>query len=147
MDSDRERRSRRAVAAAIAAVEALGEGRPLRLALAGAFAGGGPKLGPKERRHVAVAARGVARWLRTCDVALAHARAPRTIPADRALLRYLAWRVAVQGEPADPALRDLALPGPRRPRALSDAEVARVAAALPRPGPQGPATVLPDGAI
>ncbi|MFL5262608.1 MAG: RsmB/NOP family class I SAM-dependent RNA methyltransferase [Anaeromyxobacteraceae bacterium] len=150
MDSDRERRSRRAVAAAIAAVEALGEGRPLRLALADAFAEvdskPGPKLGPKERRHVAVAARGVARWLRTCDVALAHARAPRAIPADRALLRYLAWRVAVLDEAAEPALRDLALPGPRRPRAVSDAEVARVAKALPRPGPQGPATLLPDGA-
>lgn len=138
-------RSRAAVAAALEAIEALGDGRPLRVALASALARPGRKLGPRERRHVAVAARGVARWLRLCDVALAHARAPRAIPADVALLRYLAWRLAVLGEEAAGVLRELALPGPRRPRALTDAALAEVARALPRPGPRGPATVRPDG--
>lgn len=122
----------------------MGEGRPLRLALSQALARAG-KLGPRERRHAAVAARGVARWLRVCDVALAAARAPHSIPADRALLRYLAWRLAVLGEDEVGALRELALPGPRRPRALSDAALASVARALPRPGPRGPATLRPDG--
>jgi 16S rRNA (cytosine967-C5)-methyltransferase len=142
--SSRERRSRRAIATALEAIEALGEGRPLRLAVAAALAHA-PGLGPKERRHVAVAARGVARWQRTCDAALSRAAAPRAIPGDRALLRYVAWRIAVEGEPEAPLLADLALPGPRRPRALSDAELAAVARALPRPGEGGPATVLPDG--
>jgi 16S rRNA (cytosine967-C5)-methyltransferase len=140
----REKRSRRAIAAALEAAEALAGGTPLRLALSRALAGAGA-LGPKERRHVAAAARGVARWLRTVDAALARAGAPRAIPADRALLRYLAWRVAVLGDAPDAVARELALPGPRRPRALSDAVLAEVARALPRPGPRGPATVLPGG--
>jgi 16S rRNA (cytosine967-C5)-methyltransferase len=140
----REKRTRRAIAAALEAVEALAGGTPLRLALSRALAGAGA-LGPKERRHVAVAGRGVARWLRTIDAALARAGAPRVIPADRALLRYLAWRIAVLGDAPAVAARELALPGPRRPRALSDAALAEVAAALPRPGPHGPAALLPGG--
>ena len=140
----RELRSRPALAAALAAVEALGEGQPLRLALSKALARAG-KLGPRERRHAAVAARGVARWLRICDAALTLARASHAIPADRALLRYLAWRLSVLGEDEAATLRELALPGPRRPRALSDAALATVARALPRPGPRGPATIRPDG--
>jgi 16S rRNA (cytosine967-C5)-methyltransferase len=133
----RELRSRRSAAAALAAVEALGAGRPLRLALAGAFLEF-PRLGPKERRYAAVAARGVARWLRVCDAALVRARAPRAIPADRALLRYLAWRVAVEGDAPEAAAAALRLPGPRRPRAVTDAALLEVARALPRPGPEGP---------
>jgi len=133
----REIRSRRAVAAALAAIDGLGEGRPLRLALATSLAEH-PGIGPKERRHAATAARAVARWLRVADAALVRARAPKPIPADRSLLRYLAWRVAVEGHRPDAVAHDLRLPGPRRPRAISDAEVARVANALPRPGPEGP---------
>lgn len=133
----RELRSRRAVAAALGAIDGLGEGRPLRLALAAALAEH-PGIGPKERRHVAAASRGVARWLRVVDAALVRARAPRCIPADRSLLRYLAWRVAVEGAAPKLVAHDLRLPGPRRPRALADAEVERVALALPRPGPDGP---------
>ena len=140
----RERSSRRAIAAALEAIEALGAGRSLRLAVSAALRGS-QDLGPKERRHVAVAARGVARWLRSCDVALSLARAPECIPADRALLRYLALRIAVEGEPEAEVLRALALPGPRRPRALTDRALGEVARSLPRPGPAGPASVLPDG--
>lgn len=133
----RELRSRRAVAAALGAIDGLGDGRPLRLALAAALAEH-PGIGPKERRHVAASARAVARWLRVVDAALVRARAPRCIPADRSLLRYLAWRVAVDGAAPEAVAHDLRLPGPRRPRAISDAEVSRVAAALPRPGAEGP---------
>jgi 16S rRNA (cytosine967-C5)-methyltransferase len=132
------------VAAALAAVEALGEGRPLRLALSGAFASDAA-LGPKERRHVAVAARGVARWLRACDAALVRAGAPRSIPADRALLRYLAWRVSVLGEPAAEVALALRLPGPRRPRAIGDEALRGVALRLPLPGPTGPLWRIPGG--
>jgi len=140
----REIRSRRAVAAALAAIEGLGEGRPLRLALAASLAEH-PGIGPKERRHAAAATRSVARWLRVVDAALIRGQAPRPIPADRALLRYLAWRVAVEGEPPEAVAHDLRLPGPRRPRAISDAEVLRVARALPRPGPDGPLAVDAEG--
>jgi 16S rRNA (cytosine967-C5)-methyltransferase len=125
------------VAAALSAVDALGQGRPLRLALAAALAEH-PGIGPKERRHAATAARAVARWLRVADAALVRAGAPRTIPADRAMLRYLAWRVSVEGEAPEAVARDLRLPGPRRPRAIDDRELGRVARALPRPGPEGP---------
>jgi len=138
--------SRTAVSAALAAIEALGEGRPLRLALGSALAAH-PGLGPKERRHAAVAARSVARWLRVCDAALVRARAPRSIPADRALLRYLAWRIAVLGEAPDAVARALRLPGPRRPRALGDAELRSVARALPRPGPLGPLSLDASGRL
>ncbi len=141
----RELRSRRAVAAALGAIDGLGDGRPLRLALAAALAEH-PGIGPKERRHVAASARAVARWLRVVDAALIRARAPRCIPADRSLLRYLAWRVAVEGAAPEAVAHDLRLPGPRRPRAISDAEVARVAGALPRPGPDGPLAFDPSGA-
>jgi len=133
----REIRSRRAVAAALVAIDGLGAGRPLRLALAGSLAEH-PGIGPKERRHAAAAVRAVARWLRVVDAALVRARAPKSVPADRSLLRYLAWRVAVEGERSEAVARDLRLPGPRRPRAISDAEVLRVARGLPRPGPGGP---------
>jgi len=133
----REIRSRRAVAAALVAIDGLGAGRPLRLALAGSLAAH-PGIGPKERRHAAAAVRAVARWLRVVDAALVRAGAPKPIAADRSLLRYLAWRVAVEGERAEAVARDLRLPGPRRPRAISDAEVLRVARSLPRPGPEGP---------
>jgi len=140
----RELRSRRAVAAALEAVEAVGGGQALRLAVSTALKRS-CGLGPKERRHVAATARGVVRWLRTCDAALALARAPTSIPADRALLRYVAFRIAVLGEPEDEVLRPLALPGPRRPRVLSDGALHEVARALPRPGASGPASVLPGG--
>jgi 16S rRNA (cytosine967-C5)-methyltransferase len=119
------------------AIDGLGAGRSLRLALASSLAEH-LGIGPKERRHAAAAARSVARWLRVVDVALLRAGATKGIPADRSLLRYLAWRVAVEGERPEAAARDLRLPGPRRPRAISDAEVLRVARSLPRPGPDGP---------
>ena len=125
-------------------MDGLGEGRPLRLALAASLAEH-PGIGPKERRHAAAATRSVARWLRVVDAALVRGHAPRTVPADRALLRYLAWRVAVEGDAPDVVAHDLRLPGPRRPRAISDAEVLRVARALPRPGPEGPLAVDPEG--
>ena len=140
----RELRSRRAIAAALAAIDGLGERRPLRLALSASLAEH-PGIGPKERRHAAASARAVARWLRVVDAALVRAGAPKAIPADRALLRYLAWRVAVEGCAPDEAAHDLRLPGPRRPRVISDADVLRVARALPRPGPDGPLATDAEG--
>ncbi len=142
----RELRSRRAIAAALGAVERSLGGAPLRLCVAAALREAAA-LGPRERRCVAGSARGVVAWLRTAEAALSLARAPApSLASDRALLLYLAWRISVLGEPADPALRELALPGPRRPRTLSDETLREVARALPHPGPDGPASVLPSGA-
>jgi len=87
----------------------------------------------------------VARWLRVCDAALVRAGATPSIAADRALLRYLAWRVAVLGDPPAAVARELRLPGPRRPRAITDPELSRVARSLPRPGPEGPLAADANG--
>ena len=61
------------------------------------------------------------------------------------LLRYLAWRVAVEGSAPEEVAHDLRLPGPRRPRAIADKDVLRVARALPRPGPDGPLATDAEG--
>ncbi len=142
----RQKRSRSAIRVSLEAIEAVGAGRPLRIALASALRDA-PGLGGKERRHVAEAARGVARWLRPIDVALARAGAPkRPHPADRALLRYLAWRVSILGEPAGAVASALALPGPRTPRAIGDDVLAGVALRLPLasalPVPSDPVVAL-----
>jgi 16S rRNA (cytosine967-C5)-methyltransferase len=138
-DPGREKPTRPALAAALAAIDGLAAGRPLAAALANALRDAG-ELGPKERRAAAVLARAVARNLRPLDLAVSIASAATgvkaSIPADRSLLRLLAARLA-RGEAPARVLADLALPGPRRPRALDDAHLARIAAALP------PADALP----
>jgi len=131
----KEKRSRKAVRAALAAIDAATQGRPLAAALAEALRAE-EKLGPQERRAVAMAARAAIRELRRIDLVLARACAaaklePKRLPdADRTLLRYLALRVSVEREPAERPLRELALPGPRRPRSLGDDVLAKVAAHL-----------------
>jgi 16S rRNA (cytosine967-C5)-methyltransferase len=90
--------------------------------------------------------------LRRIDLALSLAAEAagiklRSVTApDRSLLRYLALRVSVEGEPAARALGELRLPGPRRPRAIDDRVLARVAAALPPvanlPVPEEPIAAL-----
>jgi len=75
--------------------------------------------------------------LRRIDLALRLAfeatgfKARNLEPHDRTLFRYLALRVSVEKESSPLPLSELKLPGPRRPRAVSDADLARVASALP----------------
>ncbi len=133
----REKRSRPALAATLAAIDALGTRRPLAVGISDALAAAG-KLGPKERRTVAMLARGVARHLRVVDLCLEHAgRAlgkPVVVPpADRSLLRLAAYLVAVREEPRANVLKELALPGPRRPRSVDDRQLSVLCAALPSP--------------
>lgn len=133
----REKRSRAALAATLGAIDALATRRPLAVAIADALTAAG-KLGPKERRVVATLSRGVARQLRVVDLCLEHAgRAlgkPVVVPpADRSLLRLAAYLVAVRGEERADVLKDLALPGPRRPRSVDDRRLSVICAALPRP--------------
>ncbi|MGI5861060.1 MAG: RsmB/NOP family class I SAM-dependent RNA methyltransferase [Myxococcales bacterium] len=109
-------------------------------------------LGPQERLAAAHAARSVLRELRRIDLALrlaseAAGMKQKSIAAhDRSLLRYLALRVAIEGEDAKRSLTELALPGPRRPRAIDGATLARIAAHLPAvdflPVPPDPVAAL-----
>ncbi|MBI5549113.1 MAG: RsmB/NOP family class I SAM-dependent RNA methyltransferase [Deltaproteobacteria bacterium] len=140
--TEREKRSTKAVRAALAALDGAAAGRPLALALSEALRAE-EGLGPQERRAAATAARGAVRELRRIDLVLAQASKAagldlrRTPGHDRTLLRYLALRVSIEAEAPERPLRELALPGPRRPRSIGDDVLARVAAHLP------PADALP----
>ncbi|MGC4121876.1 MAG: hypothetical protein QM765_46310 [Myxococcales bacterium] len=135
MSGEHEKRSRKAVRAALVALDGAFSGRPLAAALSEALRAE-EKLGPQERRAAALAARGVVRELRRIDLAIARAGAAagvelKKLPVpDRNLLRYLALRVSVEGEAAARPLQELALPGPRRPRSLGDDLLAKVAQKL-----------------
>ncbi|HCF58880.1 MAG TPA: hypothetical protein DFS52_12925, partial [Myxococcales bacterium] len=91
----REKRSRKALRATLAAVDEATCGRPLALALANAMRAESD-LGPQERRAAVHAARSVLRELRRIDLALriageAAGIKQKSIAAhDRSLLRYLA---------------------------------------------------------
>ena len=135
MSESREKRSRKAVRAALSAIDGATGGRPLAAALSQALRDE-EKLGPQERRAAALAARGVLRELRRIDLAIARAASLagvslKRLPAqDRTLVRYLALRVSVEREPAQRSLRELALPGPRRPRSIGDDVLEKLAAAM-----------------
>lgn len=131
-----EKRSKKAIRATLVAVDAAIGGRPLALSLSEAFAAEG-KLGPGERRAAARASRGILRMLRPIELALgiaaerAGVKLKKIAPHDRTLLRYLALRVVIEGEAPARSLAELALPGPRRPRAIDDRTLAAIATALP----------------
>jgi 16S rRNA (cytosine967-C5)-methyltransferase len=135
LSESREKRSRKAVRAALSAIDGATGGRPLAAALSQALRDE-EKLGPQERRAAALAARGVLRELRRIDLAIARAASLagvslKRLPAqDRTLVRYLALRVSVEREPAQRSLRELALPGPRRPRSIGDDVLEKLAAAM-----------------
>jgi 16S rRNA (cytosine967-C5)-methyltransferase len=137
MSQSKEKRSKKALRAILAAVDEATAGRPLALGLANALRAESD-LGPQERRAAALASRAILRELRRIDLALRIACSQAGIKLksisepDRSLLRYLALRFSVEGEPAQRPLTELKLPGPRRPRAIDDASLARIAAALPR---------------
>ena len=132
----REKRSRKAIKTTLVALDGAAAGKPLAAALAEALRDE-RELGPRERRAAARAARAVSRDMRRIDAALGAALPAAglkwrdLIPEDRTLLRYLALRLAVEGEAPSRVLQELALPGPRRPRTLSDQRLALVAGALP----------------
>ena len=131
----REKRSKKAIRALLVTLDEVAGGEPLAIALANALRAE-DKLGPAERRAVARGARGVVRELRRIDQALglaaesAGVKLKGVIRQDRSLLRYLALRVSVEWEPPARSLEELRLPGPRRPRAISDRELTAVAERL-----------------
>ncbi len=120
------RPSRAAAAAALKAHVAVLGGEPLRAAI-GAELDAAEKLGGKERRFVAFAARELSRHQRRLDLtARALGRPPSSLQLteDQALLRYALWRRHLTHASADRVLVELALPGPLRPRSLPDAVLA-----------------------
>jgi 16S rRNA (cytosine967-C5)-methyltransferase len=124
--------SRKALRAALGALDDLARGESLKHSVSRALKSAGD-LGPKERRFVAQSAREVAQHLRRIDAFLAQSglELRRLIPEDRSLARMLALRLRVNAVPMQQALRELALPGPRRPRSVTDLELARAAQAMP----------------
>ena len=134
--------SRKALRAALGALDDLARGESLKLSVSRALKGAGD-LGPKERRFVAQSAREVAQHLRRIDAFLAQSglELRKLIPEDRSLARMLALRLRVNAVPVAQALRELALPGPRRPRSLTDAALAQAAQAMP------PTLALPEDPI
>lgn len=117
------RPSRAAAAAALKAHVAVLKGEPLRAAI-GRELDAAEKLGGKERRFVAFAARELSRHQRRLDLtARALGRPPSTLQLteDQAIFRYALWRRHLTQASADRVLVELALPGPLRPRSLPDA--------------------------
>jgi 16S rRNA (cytosine967-C5)-methyltransferase len=124
--------SRKALGTTLLALDALARNEPLRIAVSDALRTQ-PGMGPKERRFVAASTREVAQHLRRLDALLAQARCElhKLIPEDRSLVRLLALRLRQHDAPVGQVLRELALPGPRRPRSLNDDALVQIAAALP----------------
>lgn len=130
------RPSRAAAACAVKAHLAVLQGDPLRRAIGEAL---DEKLGGKERRFAAYAARELSRHQRWLDATAKAKGLPFSslnLEGDRAIWRYALWRTLKGGADAERALTEIALPGPVRPRSIPDAVIAKhlaVAAAAPEP--------------
>ncbi len=131
------RPSRPAAATAIKAHKDVLDGRPLRAAISEALENE-PKLGGKERRFAAWAARELSRHQRFVDLlAKTHGHAPSgfKLEGDLAILRYTLWRRHLTHASAERTLFEVALPGPLRPRSIPDALLAKVCEVLEPPMP------------
>lgn len=124
--------TRKAIRAALLALDELHRGEALRLAISRGLKSE-QDLGPKERRFAAQAVREICRDLRRLDAFLAQAglEARKLIPEDLSLARLFAYRLRGLNEDPKLVLRELGLPGPRRPRSISDAALAGLAAKMP----------------
>jgi 16S rRNA (cytosine967-C5)-methyltransferase len=117
--------SKKAATAAISAHVAVLKGEPLRLSLSKALAKG-EGMGGNERRFAAFATRELSRHQRWLDrVAKELGRAPSDfqLEEDRAVIRYALWRRFKGAATVEQAMREVALPGPVRPRSVPDAIV------------------------
>jgi 16S rRNA (cytosine967-C5)-methyltransferase len=122
------RPSRPAAATAIKAHQAALKGKPLRAAISEALANE-PKLGGKERRFAAWAARELSRHQRWIDLlAKTHGHPPSgfSLEGDLAILRFTLWRRHLTRASTERTLFEVALPGPLRPRSIPDALLASV---------------------
>ncbi len=102
------------------------KGRALRAALSESLAKA-QGLGGNERRFVAFCTRELSRHMRSLDwlaKEAGHAPSSFQLDEDRAVLRYALWRRFRTGVEAAQVLREVALPGPVRPRSVPDAVIA-----------------------
>jgi 16S rRNA (cytosine967-C5)-methyltransferase len=119
------RASRSAAAVAIKAHVAVLKGSPMRAAISEVLRDA-EKLGGKERRFVAFAARELSRHLRRLELsARAHGwpSSKLQLPEDQAILRYALWRRELTHASAERVMVEIALPGPVRPRSIPDAVI------------------------
>ena len=123
------RPSRAAVVAALTAYVAVQKGEGLRMALQKALRDA-PKLGGQERRFAAFAAREVLRHQALVDWAakrLGTAPGSFVMAEDRSLVRYTLWRRLVTRAAWTKIRDEVKLPGPLRPRTISDALLEKLA--------------------
>lgn len=125
------RPSRKAAQAAVSAHFKILGGQGLKPAL-GEVLGANAQLGGQERRFVALAVRELSRHRRLLDALAKHLGHPpgkwvRT--EDQAIARYTLWRTHLGHGGAERALVEMRLPGPIRPRTVSDAVLEELARA------------------
>jgi 16S rRNA (cytosine967-C5)-methyltransferase len=114
------------------------KGKSLRGALSEAL-GRAPGLGGQERRFVAFATRDICRHQRLLDLASRLLGSPPgewAIREDLALARYSLWRRLFTAASEARVRAETQLPGPLRPRSVSDAALARLATGDLPPEPQ-----------
>src|SRR4051812_1484181 len=129
------RPSRPAAGTAIKAHLAALKGKPLRGAISEALANE-EKLGGKERRFAAWAARELSRHQRGIDLpAKTHGHAPSdfSLEGDGAILRYTLWRRHVSKGSTERTPFEGATPRPLRPRSVPDALLAKVCESVEPP--------------
>lgn len=119
------RASRPGVTAVVEAHLAVLKGKPMRSAISETLAKHS-KLGGNDRRFVAFATRELSRHQRLLDLAAkARGRAPSSLklPEDQAIFRYALWRKELTGASVEAVMAEVGLPGPVRPRSMTDAVI------------------------
>ncbi len=119
------RPSRQAAAGAIEAHVANLKGKPMRASISEALASR-PKLGGKERRYIAFAARELSRhlrWLELCAKAHGWPSSKLQLTEDQAIFRYALWRREITEATPARIMVEIGLPGPVRPRSIPDAVI------------------------
>ncbi len=116
------RATRAAATQVLEAHVALHKGTPLRAAISNALRKA-DKLGGQERRFVACAVRELSRHARRIEALQRQAGWPSKklhLLEDQALLRYALWRRFDTGATTAEIFKEVALPGPIRPRSVPD---------------------------
>jgi 16S rRNA (cytosine967-C5)-methyltransferase len=116
------RATRAAATQVLEAHVALHKGTPLRAAISNALRKA-DKLGGQERRFVACAVRELSRHARRIEALQRQAGWPSKklhLVEDQALLRYALWRRFDTGATTAEIFKEVALPGPIRPRSVPD---------------------------
>jgi 16S rRNA (cytosine967-C5)-methyltransferase len=114
--------TRNSATAVLKAHVAVLKSTPMRKAISEALASGG-NLGGKERRFVAFVTRELSRHMRRLDLSAktrGYSPAQFQLTEDQAILRYAIYRLEFHDASPDKILKEVALPGPIRPRSIPD---------------------------